>query len=56
MDTVKDGVHLRTEFQAISTRMFATIKAFQEYAFDGRSRASYMVRWETKTGMIWLTI
>lgn len=26
--------------------------AIHEYAFDGRSRASYMVRCKTKTGMI----
>lgn len=32
------------------------MKAFHGYALDGRSRASYMVRWDTKTGRICSTI
>jgi hypothetical protein len=35
--------------------MFAAMNAFQEYVLEGRSRASYMTRWEANTGMIWLT-
>lgn len=31
------------------------MKTVHEYAFDGRSRASYIFRWETKTGKIWST-